>query len=205
MRYWKNEGGFSAVLVAIAIVVVGVVGFAAWRVLADNDTPSSKTTDSSQQNDSNGEPTTPSEETKYLVIKEWGARIPLTDDVSGAYYRFRSDDFVEYVDLYDKGFEGLKNANGVSCADKFQFYSISRVKPEDVSKLDGPGYPDYKKVSFTDGWLYGGLGFHQAPPRCSDLNADSGGTYSEDENILSIADKKEKAFDAAYEHLESAE
>lgn len=145
----------------------------------------------------------PAETEKYLVIQELGIKIPLSDQIAGAYYTFQSDELADYVSLYDAGFDGLENANGVPCLEggQYQIYSISRAKPENVSALGEFAGPEYKSFPFTDAYMYGGLGAHQSAPACSDLNASSEGSYQGDENILRIVDEKEQAFTQSFNNL----
>jgi hypothetical protein len=190
----NKSRGFSALETIIVVIVVVALGLGGWYVWQRNpETPV-------DQSDF-------SENGSYLVIKEWGVEIPLTEEIADAYYEFRSDNLAEYVALYDASFDRLKNSNGVSCGgdNAFQLYSITRAKPENIESLNEFAGPRYQKFPFTDEWLFGGLGANQAPPPCSNLNPDPQGAYQEDTAILSTAAKKENAFDTAFKGLQQSD
>lgn len=205
--------GFSVVEVVVVLAIVAVLGLGGlfvWQRNKDdtaNKTDQTSQNDQTKQNNKDEEPNDPSEDGKYLVIDEWGARIPLSDGIVKAYYTFSSDNLGEYVSLYDAAFDSTKNANGVSCGEgaKYVFYVITRATPENAASEDVAAPPEFKEFSFTNEYVFGGLGAHQAPPACANLNADPNGPFEGDERILEIANEKEQAFDAAFAGLQKAE
>lgn len=209
----SQSHGFSLVVVLVTVAVIAAAGSGGWYVwqknknseLTDNKAASSIQNNSSKENKS--VQNDPSENSKYLVIEEWGVEIPLSDEISKAYYLFRSDDSGEYAELYDADFDNEKNANGVSCGgvNKFQLYSISRVKSKDINLLSELDRSRFQKFSFTDEWMFSGIGAHQAPPPCSNLNSDLSQPYQEDTNVLEIAERKEEAFNNAFGDLQPIE
>ncbi|MFE3858188.1 hypothetical protein ACFXPN_44525 [Streptomyces griseorubiginosus] len=86
-----STNGFSVVEVVVVLFVVaalGVGGFFVWQKTHDkNKTSDTKTQTTDQKTDTNTdentEPADPSEGGKYLVIKEWGVRFPLPEQLRG--------------------------------------------------------------------------------------------------------------------------
>jgi hypothetical protein len=201
-----TQHGFSALIVFIIILTIVGLGFTSWYVWNKNK-PSDLTrrmqSTTTPMENTDKQQSSPNED-KYLVVKEWGVKIPLSENISEAYYEFNTDELAEYVSLYDAAFNRLKNTNGVSCGGKntYQFYSISRTKPENVEALSEDTGPSYEEFPFTDRYLFGGLGAHQAPPTCADLNSNPNGEFQEDHSILNIARTKEQAFNNAFKRLQ---
>lgn len=201
MKRTFGQQGFSAgIVVVMLLVVTGLVlgGFFVWQGNKQGKQTNASTQD---QNESATPSNDAKKEVKYLVIKEWGVKIPLNDDISGAYYTFNSDDLGESISLYDAAFDRMKNANGESCGGQnaHLFYAITRATPENAA-LDEYN-PPYRTFPFTDKYVFSGLGSHQAPPYCASLNTDPYSEFRADEHILDIANIKERAFDDAFEHL----
>lgn len=204
-----KQSGFSGLILTLIIILVLALGTAGWYVWRQNqkNDDGAQTNTTSQWSQNQSQDTTQSTDSvyeNYLVIEEWGVQLPLSDQISEAYYSFRVDDLAEYVELYDADFDRLKNANGVSCGQghEYQIYSISRVKKENVGELNDPAGPEYKELSFTNQYVFGGLGAHQAPPYCADLSKAPQDKYTEDSNIIGIVDEKETAFENAFEELQ---
>jgi hypothetical protein len=200
----NRQTGASAIIAVIAVVVVSATALTGWYVLQKNKSPTaSNNTIQSPQDEKNAQSIESSEDDKYLVIKEWGVKIPLSHDIAGAYYVHHARGLNETVEFYDVAFDALKNADGVSCSDtKYFFYVIARAKPENVAVLsEGPGAA-YREFSFTKEWMFGGLGAHQASPSCAFIGSD---LSQEDLNILDAAEKKEAAFNTAFDKLQPSE
>ena len=79
---YKTSAGFTAVEVVITVLVVAALGVGGWYVWHKNQKSDSKQATSSQSSE-NTQATDPSEGGKYLVIKEWGVRAPLSDGLRG--------------------------------------------------------------------------------------------------------------------------
>lgn len=90
----RNEKGIAHLGVIIAaLVVTAAVAFGGWYVWQKNgDDKTDKSNDSQGNNSqSNKESTDPSEEGKYLVIKEWGVRFELPEELKGDLLTYESN------------------------------------------------------------------------------------------------------------------
>lgn len=103
--------------ILVAAIVAGA-GYGGWRVLANKD---SKNNNSRQQTQ-----TPPKTEDSYLVFKEWGVRMKLSDDIKDAYYVY-DDNRNTYI-----GTKQMKNVSG--CESK-EVMGIQRAKK---GELIGP-------------------------------------------------------------------
>ena len=96
-----NQTGFAAVEAVLIVVILAILGGTGWFVWH-----SKQATDASLTNTANSQPgiakkpaaptsTKPVSSTataqKYLVIKEWGVRMKLTDNLKDAYYVIKPD------------------------------------------------------------------------------------------------------------------
>ena len=94
----KNQKGFSAVIVLLSILVVSVIGFAGyyvWNTQQDKKEKEVATVAGAQEQapavKEESQPTpTAQDAQKYLEIKEWGVKIPLTEIISDASYTYGS-------------------------------------------------------------------------------------------------------------------
>lgn len=88
-----NQKGFSAVEIILVVAVVGLIGAVGWLVYdrqQGNTNAKTETSEpakaaasnTSQKEDANN---TPEDQAKYLVIKEWGVKLPQGDSASLSY------------------------------------------------------------------------------------------------------------------------
>ncbi len=102
----KNQKGFSIVIVLLCILVVSFIGFAGyyvWNTQQDKKEKEVATVAGAQEQapavKEESQPTpTAQDAQKYLEIKEWGVKIPLTQTISDAAYNF--DSFNNSAGLY---------------------------------------------------------------------------------------------------------
>lgn len=201
----QNQKG-SASIIIIVVLLVAAIAFGAWYVWdnKDKNNNGSNNQDQTQANDQDG---SQQQEQQYLTIEEWDVRIPLSPDIEGAYYEFSPQGPGEYVWIYDSGLDSLENVNGVSCGgdNKFPLFAISRITPEALAEVEiETERNNFKPVSFTDEYLFSGVGAHQAPPICAHLDLEATGPVEYDYNILGIAGQKENALREAYKDLQVA-
>lgn len=129
-RLRSNQAGFSVgavIIVVLVLLVIGGIGFILFKKSADSNnsatttspTPSPKDTDSTDLDTET--PIDPSDDGKYLVIKEWGVRVLLPDSLKGnAFYSLR-----EFEESYG-------HAEAASINSKF-FQPECRDTAEDLS------------------------------------------------------------------------
>lgn len=80
--------GFSVVGILVIVLVVTAAGLGGWYVWHKNQKTepakqSSNTANNNSQKNETSQQTDPSEGGKYLVIKEWGVRFPLSEEIRG--------------------------------------------------------------------------------------------------------------------------
>lgn len=211
MQAHNKPSGFSTFEAIIALLVIAAIALSGWYFWQrrQNDTPdNSQRTQSTEEQVATDEP-----KNRYLIINEWGVKIPLNDDISGAYYEYNSsrDNSVSSIALHDATFDALLNSNGEPCGE-YTFYAISRAKSEVVPEItnpesnlyDGPPAP-YREFSFTDEYQFGGLGQHQAGPSCLMLESDSDQASESNRKVMEAVNAKEQAFDTAFNQLQPVE
>jgi len=127
---------------------------------------------------------------KFLVIKEWNVKIPLSNADSGAYYTAPATyGLVQDVSVFDKSIDVTTNSDGKSCKDgNYPLLAISRVKVGDLASVTDPNSPnfiadtgpaDFKKVTFTAQYEFAGSTHNQAGPQCLTLQSTGNITKTE--------------------------
>lgn len=83
----KNQNGFSPLLILLIVVVIGAIGFGAYYVMNNREEDASTNQISQTEETSGTQPAAdPSEDGKYLVIKEWGVKFELPSNLSDTKY-----------------------------------------------------------------------------------------------------------------------
>lgn len=203
----KNQSGFSMEFIILLILLLILLAILGWWVWGQSKSKKSSSpppaTPSSSKSDKAESKPPPPPAVKYLEIKEWGLKMPLGDDISGAYYTFRpknAGDVGEYVDIFDAGFDSTANKNGVKCLDKtFPLFVIGRVSVADIAKVEGPDASGYKILAVSNAYQFNGSEAHQANPVCADLTPN--GNYTEDKTIIDLLGVKQKAITTAYSKI----
>lgn len=90
----KGQKGFSVVVLLLSILVVTAVGFTAYYVWNTQNNKKEESvvvepTAEVKSENVNNDTKTPDTQ-KYLVIKEWGVKIPISDKFADLNYRFNS-------------------------------------------------------------------------------------------------------------------
>lgn len=170
------------------IGIIGGTGWYVWKAQKSNQQPGDATqpTSSSQKKkDTNNNEQTQKPAQKYLEIKELGIKLKLTDSISNIYYVLRKDSLetdVQYVEIFDKDIDNLKNAKGESCKNpNFPIAIISRISHENYKKRLNEGYQENtidmnfpEEFSFDKQNRYGAVGWHQSGPLCVIHPLDTG-------------------------------
>lgn len=202
----KNQSGFSMefiILLILLLILLAILGWWVWSQSKSKDNSSTPATPASKKADKEESKPAPPPSVKYLEIKEWGLKMPIGDDITGAYYTVRpvnANDPAEYVDIFDGGFDKTANANGVKCLDKdFPLFVIGRVKQTDLAKVEGPDASGYKQLAVSNTYLFNGSEAHQAYPVCANLTPN--GNFTEDKTILDVLKVKQTAITTAYSKI----
>jgi prepilin-type N-terminal cleavage/methylation domain-containing protein len=93
----QNQKGFSVVEILIVIVVIGLIGTVGWLVYDRQKSPKqSETTQQSTNTQSDTKTTDSSKGTeqtqqKYLEIKEWSVKLPVSSDVGSLSYTVKTN------------------------------------------------------------------------------------------------------------------
>lgn len=149
----------------------------------------------------------------YLVIKELGVKLPLNDLTRSAYYELydtgKTD--VQIADIYDADFDALKNADGISCNEKYYMLEITRAQTTIVPQLQDPSSPryngpaihEYKAFPFTDKYRFDGFSMHFDGASCAVLKPNAKGDIATDARIEHIIADKKAAYEQAFTSLQA--
>lgn len=202
----KNKAGFLPIYLLLLILLIILLILMWWWInnkkSSDANNSSPQSSQSSEKSETENKPQESS--VKYLEIKEWGLKMPLGDDITGAYYTVRQSeqgDPAEYIDIYDSGFDNTANKNGVKCKDEnFPLFVIGRVKEADIDQVMEPDKLGYKKLDVSETYLFNGSEAHQSYPICANLTPD-GVDFTEDKTVLDALSAKQTAITAAYSKI----
>ncbi|HSX34529.1 MAG TPA: hypothetical protein VLF62_02700 [Candidatus Saccharimonadales bacterium] len=145
----NKSSGFSITTVIAALFVVVVVGFGGWTVLRSGSKDDDGGKTNSKTSSSNGKNRT-SNSQKYLVIKQWGVQLPLSDGISDAYYIVSSSThdpgtgeantvWLSRASLDDTGCNANDFEDGGSGS---PVGALLRALPDDVDPVTGTAYQD---------------------------------------------------------------
>lgn len=198
-----NQKGFSPAIIILLLLIL-ILAIIGWWVANQSGKDNSSSND--QPTASANKPQKAEEEqTKYLEIKEFGIKLPLSDNIETAYYEVREQvqaDPAEYVEIFDKGFDGTKNKNGDTCKDtNFPLFVIGRVKSADLDKIEGPDKGGYVKLAFINNYLFYGAPAAQADPMCMNLTPN-GPSVTTDANVEKIYKQKRTEITDSYKSVE---
>jgi hypothetical protein len=217
MKKLNGQKGFTAVAGLLLLVIVGIIGGTGWYVwrAQQSVSESSKNTDYTvttgvAKASESTKPATQST-TSYLVIKEWGVKLPLYNDDSNAYYTYNSSASlnVKYYDgitLHDKNFDLIKNSEGESCKGT-DLYFVIRAKTFDIPKLADENSPDFigdtspsnfKQFPFANTYQFAADRDHVSP-ECAQLSKAA----TRDKSVSTKYDKAVQAIEKSYINIQS--
>jgi hypothetical protein len=182
LKYSQN--GLTAVKALIIVAILGIIGGVGYYVhnsqnkVNKND---SQTANSSAAPSTNGPAVNYKSPEKYLVINEWGVKVPLGGDDIGAYYSYNSsaslhNPLYDSVSIFDKSIDDAKNDDGTSCKNpNYPLFVISRAKSGDVNSLKDSKNPNFigetapvnfQAYSFAKDYEFAGSSLPQSTPPC---------------------------------------
>jgi uncharacterized membrane protein YfhO len=161
-----KQSGFGIVTVIVALVVIlaiGGTGFAIYKHnKKDTKSDSTQTTASKPKNTTADNSQTAQPATQYLVIKEWGIQVPLSDPIKDAYYVVSNSSsdangnpdsvWLSLASLKDKGCD----ANLANQGQSQMIGSLFRVTPDTKEPVSGTLYTELFPDGITIGNYYYG-------------------------------------------------
>jgi len=171
MPHKINQKGFAAVeavLIVIVIALVGGSGYFVWKaqkVVNTTYSNASKVAQSTPEKVTKKTNTSPQPQS-YLVIKEWGVKVPLSDAIKDAYYIYtpKTQGSGGYVRLSLDAFKGTGCA-----ADSTSIGEYSRLQKGDDDGFGNPFTPT-ESTPLVGSYYYEFIGAQAA---CSDDSAVS--------------------------------
>jgi hypothetical protein len=132
----KTQNGFAVIeslLILVIVAIIGGTGWFVWHSKQQTDKTLSETGNSQAVNPSKKTPATVSTSTsqKYLTIKEWSVKVPLTSADSDAYYVIKTD-------RPDTAYLSLQKYKGTECAaDNTSIGAYFRFTKDQKDDLNG--------------------------------------------------------------------
>ena len=161
-----KQAGFNIVELLVIVVAVGIIGAGGWFVYQHNRTRVTNAeaggTPSSSQQNTQQQSTTPAPTVSYLSITEWGIKLPLSSEISDAYYVVPTNISKNpdgkpsglYLDVASlKSSCGDISAGDTSRSVEKATGSITRVLPTDTDPSGRP-YPQAYPNGVTIGGYY---------------------------------------------------
>lgn len=213
MKKFSKYSGFAVLEIVLIFVILGIIGFAGWYVWhskqnankAYNGASASSQEKAKPSGKKKSAPAPPPQQ--YLVIKEWGVKIPLSSSITGAYYTISNTSAPEeIVYLLDSGFDATKNSNGTGCQGTYApgMFAIARVPKASINQVENvegeqDGLLAGGESVIMPGYYDSGTPANQAYPSCYFLDANNS---TMDNNILTAWNTKKAAFTTAYGQLQ---
>lgn len=150
MKEHKMQDGFSVVAVLIILAVIGLIVALGWSFYRQTQNVTNTTTESPR-----AEGEAQIDEQKYLVIQEFGVKIPLNDKISDLTYEVSGkglnlhDKNQAVVKLYTARYKDAR----ANCSENSLPISLNRGLSADVPIMgDGPGPDDIEENTY--GYLH---------------------------------------------------
>ena len=150
MKQREHQSGFSTTVVLLAVLVVAVLAVTGLVVYQRNKPSRTKTSATTSPTQTTAQPqstaTTQTQQTatRYLTIKEWGVKMPLSDTIKDAYYVVGKGSSDGPGGLPDTMWLGLASLNCPSCNPSRNDYgergalgAIIRVSPTETDPVSG--------------------------------------------------------------------
>lgn len=155
MRRFKQQG-FSLLIVLAAVLVATAIGLAGWYVFGNKDSSSNQSavttpdTNTTEPIDDNQEEQPEIEEEKYLVISEWGVRIPLGNTA------YSNSVSYTYSVKNDTPYGGEVTSVQFEVPEKSPLYSCINIAldREAVAYREDSVLKGFPEVAELDGYIY---------------------------------------------------
>lgn len=163
----KIQEGFGVLPIILIVLVVAAIGGVGWTVYQNNKT---KPTGASQDNSSNNQQSvdqqpsdsTPDPTVTYLEIKEWGVKLPLSENIKDGYYTFIGSNQgndgkpnTAWIGLNSLNASGCNIAEAGPKANATPLGSIVRVLPDEKHPVQGKAYTElYPNGATINGYYY---------------------------------------------------
>jgi len=132
----KNQKGFSAVEGLLILVIVAIIGGTGYFVMSTQKKTNTNLDNAAQSSQVVPKPkSSTAAAQKYLEIKEWGVKVPLSSKDSGAYYKVDTDISQSQNDptnltAYATQIDDLTSPAGVSCRGEYLGYLLRLPKDD---------------------------------------------------------------------------
>lgn len=174
----KTQSGFALVeslLIILILVIIGFGGYYVWHSQKQTNKTLDTAATTSQKAASAAASNTSSQ--KYLTIKEWGVKVPLTDADSDAYYLIKSD-------LPNVAYLSLEKYKNTECsADNTTLAAYFRFTKDETDPLGGQTYFSERPDSVKIGSYYYSVNHPQAA--CSTTSSDGEPTQADVDAVQS--------------------
>lgn len=127
----KNQKGFSAVEGLLILIIVAIVGGTGYFVVNAQKKTNTNLDNAAQSSQSVAKrsKSSPTASQKYLEIKEWGVKIPLSSADSGVYYKLdpsfqQSPSDPTNLTAYATQIDEITGHSGVSCKGEYLAYLL---------------------------------------------------------------------------------
>ena len=208
----KKQNGFGIVPVFVIVVVIGLAGWLIWSAMGNtsqnNVAPKNSATSQNQTNTQ----TKPIDTTKYLMIKEWGVKIPLSSENLGAYYTVDNSGMASAptptnLTVYSKETDALTGPAGISCKGEYVAY-LMRLPSNDLrwqqakTVDDGNVSPLFIERITIGNYRYAVATHKEYGPDCFETEASKTGAYEADQTISQKFSDVVTAFAADFKNIQ---
>jgi hypothetical protein len=174
-----NNDGFTLVEVLLILIFLGIIGFTGYYVWHSQKAADKALTVSDNSTGTVAVPATQKHTTKYLDIKEWGVKLPLSSGIESAYYEAGTADVSGSIYLSIDGYKGTDCA-----ADAVTLGAIQRFAPNDK---DDEG--SYLTAQFPNAVHVGGYYYqYQHPQAGCDGGSQHGSRELNDQEAAKASD-----------------
>ncbi len=142
------------------LLIVFIAAFGGWKIYKQKN-ENSKSSSISEVNNKTSEQYQRKDNAKYLVIKEWGVKLPLTDNISDASYLYNSNNAVY---LTTAGIEKITGCSGQKTIVLERGNGDDPIGSSTVSELNRENPSALKKVgNYYYALIVGSLGCATSP------------------------------------------